>query len=419
MTKRKPAARRLQPKARARPVLSLARAPRAGGTIELEDAFADASLEMNLTGDQFLVAAALQASIVAAADAADDAAAAAAAAQADADAAQADADAAQSTASTALANAASAASAAAAAQATATAAETFAIRKAGTLVATRRALNIIDGSGLVSTLVDNPGADRVDATFSAPGSASIYTGNPFIDPPTSPDSFDDEFSSGSPDLSVRGWTIKTLAGATLTRPAGSAGDIRPWDTTGPAAGTYWSTIIGSWLFVQGPASTQYYIFKSVTLAAGETYFMRAGSPYRHDSSASGRYKEVALWANSGGTPDPANRVYVSHYETNAAPMNLDQGRNLANAFGGTSRNRWLDCDIMGIYFKATTNDYRTFAVNSGTGDSITNSPSGGPSSVNLVHFGISNVSGAAAATPTVLAVDYARRVTGHKWIVNP
>lgn len=71
-------AKGVRPAAAAAPAAARAlRAPRSGGTIELEDAFADASLEMVL--DQFRVAAALQAAIVAAADAADDATAAIAA----------------------------------------------------------------------------------------------------------------------------------------------------------------------------------------------------------------------------------------------------------------------------------------------------------------------------------------------------
>lgn len=82
--------------------------PLVAETIELEDAFADASLEMDGTGQLFRVAKALQAAVStaqAAADtaqaAADAAALAAAAAQAAADAAQADADAAQATATAA------------------------------------------------------------------------------------------------------------------------------------------------------------------------------------------------------------------------------------------------------------------------------------------------------------------------------
>lgn len=257
----------------------------------------------------------------------------------------------------------------------------------------------------------------VDSWSALPG--SIASGNPFVDPPTIADSFDDEFSSGSADLAVRGWTIKTIAGATLTRPAGSAGDVRPWDTTGPAAGNYWSTIIGSWIFIQVPASTQVYLYKAVTLVVGETYFMRCGTPFRHDSGATGRFQEVAFWQASAGVPDAQNRVYVSYYELSTAPQNLDMGRTLANVFGGTSRNKWYDVDIKGIYYKASTNDYRTFGVNSATGDSVVNSPTGGPSAANIAYFGVSHLPGAAAATPSVLAVDYARRVTGHKWIVNP
>lgn len=62
-------------------------------TIELEDAFADASLEMDEAGEKFRVAAALQSAVAAAGAAAVAAQATATAAQADADAVQADVDA--------------------------------------------------------------------------------------------------------------------------------------------------------------------------------------------------------------------------------------------------------------------------------------------------------------------------------------
>lgn len=243
--------------------------------------------------------------------------------------------------------------------------------------------------------------------------AYITSGNPYIDPPSSPNSFDDEFSSGSADLSVRGWGVKTLAGVTLTR----GGDINPWDTTGPVGNTYWSSIVGSWIFIQGPASTQIFLYKAVTLAPGDTYFTRCGTPYRHDSSASGRYQEVAFWANASGTPDPANRVYVSIYETSTAPVNLDMGRNLASAFGGTSRNKWYRTDIKGINYQASTNTYRTFGVDSGSGDAVVNSPTGGPAGSSLVYFGIAHVAGPAGATPSMLAVDFVRKKTANAWIV--
>ena len=252
-----------------------------------------------------------------------------------------------------------------------------------------------------------------DAALAAAGA----TGNPFIDPPTVADSFDDEFRTGSPDLALRGWTIKSLAGTTLTR----AGDIAPWDTTGPAAGTYWSTLIGSWLFIQTPPSTQFYVAKAITLAVGDTYSVRVGTPFRHDSGAVGRFQEVAFWGNNAGTPDPNNRIYLSVYETNGAPTQLDMGRTLAGVFGGTSRNKWYRTDIKGIYYQASPNTFRVFGVDSDSGDSITNSPSGGPNASALAWFGVSNVPGAAsgAATPAVMAIDFARRQINHHWIARP
>lgn len=42
------------------------------------------------------------------------------------------------------------------------------VSSGGTLVGTRQSINIIDGGGLTITVTDNPGANRVDITFSVP-----------------------------------------------------------------------------------------------------------------------------------------------------------------------------------------------------------------------------------------------------------
>lgn len=44
-----------------------------------------------------------------------------------------------------------------------------AVAKAGTTIAARRTLNIIDGANVTSTVVDNPGAERVDITLASSG----------------------------------------------------------------------------------------------------------------------------------------------------------------------------------------------------------------------------------------------------------
>ena len=90
--------------------------------------------------------------------------------------------------------------------------------------------------------------------------------HPYLAPPAAPNAWDDEFESGSSDLAVRGLQVKSTVGGTiLTR----AGDIQLWSATGfataPAAGTYRSSLIGSYMFIQTPAAVgEVYIGKALT-----------------------------------------------------------------------------------------------------------------------------------------------------------
>lgn len=245
------------------------------------------------------------------------------------------------------------------------------------------------------------------------GAVSGSTGNPFTDPPASANAFDDEFNSGSTDLATRGYTVKTSAGTTLTR----SGDINPWDATGPTGNTYWSTIIGSWMFIQPPASVTLWVYKSITLSVGDTYFARTGGAYRYDSAAAGRFQEVGFFASTAGNPDVNNRVYCSVYETNGAVVQMDMFRVLAGAGAGSSRNNWHPSDIHGLRYHTSTNQYNIFAVNGANGQSVTFSSTGGPAATALVFFVVSTTSGAAGSTPTLLCVDFIRKKTSNAWIV--
>lgn len=88
--------------------------------------------------------------------------------------------------------------------------------------------------------------------------------NPYRDPPTTPNAFDDEFlqaTSGalaSPDLATRGWTVVTTAGVTLSR----LGALTPFLAV---SGGYRSSFISGRLYVQFPALTLACITKTITL----------------------------------------------------------------------------------------------------------------------------------------------------------
>lgn len=179
-------------------------APLVDETIELEDAFADGSLEMDETGEQFRLALALQGDITDATAGVAAALGAAAAAQADADAAQAAADAAQADADTAQVTANTALAAAGA-------------------------------------------SPPMGYLLRAPSTPAVVGWN-------------DEFDSGSPDLVARGWTVQeTVTGIVPTR----AGEVDPNLT--PSTGTYRSSLIGTKLVIQVSAAP---IFISKPVGAG-------------------------------------------------------------------------------------------------------------------------------------------------------
>lgn len=240
----------------------------------------------------------------------------------------------------------------------------------------------------------------------------IMTGNPYIDPPATPNAFDDEFEGGSADLAVRGWTVKNAAGTTLTR----SGDVVPWDNVGPAAGNYRSTIYGSFIQVQFPvAATTYSIFKAVTLASGDIYFARFGQATRQDGTSVGQYLEVGLYANAAGIPDANNRVYVTTSQSASGGNQIDMFRATAGAFAGTNKAP-LGAnlpDIRGVrWFSGTT--FFPFGVNSANGETTTTVPVGCINGSTVAWMGLlfGPIAANAGNLPWTINIDFVRKVTG-------
>ncbi len=255
------------------------------------------------------------------------------------------------------------------------------------------------------------GASIIGATIVA------ASGNPYIDPPTTPNAFNDEFASGSPDLAVRGYTVRSGATATtLTR----SGNIDPWNATGPVGNTYWSTIIGSWLFIQAAPGIQVTFFKTITLAAGDTYFARLGGSTIMAPGASGRFNEIGLYANAAGGVDNANRVYSTKLETNTAAsyIQYDVFRMTGGASSGNSRNGYGNYDIRGVRFDSGTT-HTVFGVSSSGGQVLSQTLTGAPAAANLVYFGIRNSFDAGAGVPNIMGIDFIRKTSSNLWIAQP
>lgn len=247
------------------------------------------------------------------------------------------------------------------------------------------------------------------------------TGNPYIDIPASPNAFDDEFLAGSnPDLSLRpnAYTVKNAnTGATLTR----SGNIDPWNTSGPAGNTYWSTIIGSWLYIQGPVNVQLDIFKTVSLSAGDTYFMRMGGTFHFATTTNGRYNELGFYGPGANGLDNNNRVYITLRDDTVAAnyLTFDMARFTAGSIGSvTTRIELGHYDICGMRFDSGTTHY-PFRVSSNGGQIVTAQVTGAPSTATLTLVGFRNLfSNSTSAVPQVWAIDYIRKKTSNAWIIQ-
>ncbi|HKT94675.1 MAG TPA: hypothetical protein VJS18_21125 [Paraburkholderia sp.] len=274
------------------------------------------------------------------------------------------------------------------------------------------------GADLV--LIEDQAAGGAKKYATITGCVSGASGNPYIDPPASPNAFDDEFSSGSPDFAVRGWTV--VSGTTVqTR----SGDINPWNVAGPAANTYWSTIIGSWIFVQAPIGVQLDIYKNITLANGDTYFARMGGSLSPVPGGPGRYNEVGVYAASGAGVDNNNRVYstISESNTTTTWITYDMFAVAAGSSAGFSRlgfGGW-SFDVRGVRFDQVRS-YYPLMLNSASGGVVTAPCGAGPQSgsvgVTPSRAAMRNLfSNSGGQTPEIWAIDYFRKKTANAWLI--
>ena len=244
------------------------------------------------------------------------------------------------------------------------------------------------------------------------------TGNPYIDLPSSPNAFDDEFNSGSDDMATRGWTVRNPSGTLLTR----SGAINPWDSTGPVGNTYWSTRIGSWMFLQAAPGVQLDISKAITLAAGDTVSIRTGGSYHFATGAAGRYNEIGFYALSGSALDAGNRVFwtVRDDPTSTNYIFYDMFTVTANVqqSGGQSRLPLANVDVRSVHFDSGTTHYLA-GVNTGSNQVTSLKLTNCPASSNLTVFGFRNLfSTSGSAVAQLWAIDYVRRKTGNAWIAG-
>lgn len=240
--------------------------------------------------------------------------------------------------------------------------------------------------------------------------------SPYIQLPSTPNAFDDEFLAGSnPDLSARGYTVVS-GSTTLTR----SGDIVPWNTTGPVGNTYWSTIVGSWILIQGAPGVQIDVYKTIALAAGDTYFARTVGSYCMAPAANGRFNELGFYGASGAALDANNRVYSTIRDDTGTNMLITDNQRTTAGAGGSGASGRLAIgthDIRGIRFDSGTTHY-AFHVGAPDGEVKSVNVTGAPAAATMTRFAVRNLfSASGGAVAQIWGIDFIRKKTGNAWLI--
>lgn len=241
------------------------------------------------------------------------------------------------------------------------------------------------------------------------GSLTQEPVSPFL-PQAGSDSWNDEFSDGSPDLAARGWTVEQWStGTPMTR----VGDVT-WHA-GASTGTteYRSTIVGSSLWIQTGANALIY----KTFAAGRYCFAaRMGPLYLSPTMV------CKLWAyHSTRVPaTPERNAYgTGHYATDvntgvAQFIYTDNaGGQVWNTFGNTYNNDSVPQDVW-VTDLRKVNACNQMSWNWPTMRSRWRRESNAvlPTEVIAAGIQVSATPTAAPAAPNAVCVSWIRRVGG-------
>lgn len=273
------------------------------------------------------------------------------------------------------------------------------------------------------------------ATWQTPSGG--HTGNPYIDPPSSAGTIDDEFNSGSADLALRGWTVLNFTtGNTMTR----VGDIDPYNTS-MSQDTYRSRLVGSFILIQPCQNSDMQIYKSWVTSAGPAsagggIVWACGGPswmQPNLTSASQKNFAVCVFGSSASKADSNNRIYTAQIWVSGvgAKFGLDGVR------GGTPATQEFTSPVGGI---APGNISVVHVSGANTGANATargifvDAVSGANTSVGYngtpITLGTIAYAGVGLWTPSVTnstegiqiySIDFIRSLQGvtNQWIANP
>lgn len=244
------------------------------------------------------------------------------------------------------------------------------VKKAGTTIATRGAINLIEGSNVTITTSDNSGADRVDITIASTASGGgSGLANAYLTPPSSPGALDDEFNSGSSDLATRGWTVVNSSGTTMTR----VGDVTVAYPSALTSTQYRSTLTSGGMLIQ-----------CTSLMCASKAFSGAASFYAHIEATQATtntgyaIEGPVVWNVNPGKLDNATKRFHASY-SNAGrilgDMDLNQTYTTRASYGVSATDSpwgaWVD------WAGSSSRVWNGMVVNPITGRIYTNITTGG------------------------------------------
>lgn len=251
----------------------------------------------------------------------------------------------------------------------------------GSLIGTRDAIDFVSGTNITISGADDSANNRVRVTINSSGGGGGGSGGGlYLDAPLSPNAFDDEFDSGSPDLATRGWTFRNMTTNTMmTR----VGDIYPYEYSWKGgvsvlgANEYRSRIQNGRLVLQLSAevTNDYLCYKAITLPTssdthGGVVWGRLASARAFEGSGTHGFTGVGMYADASGFPDLANRnIHQLYYSGTTTTLSF-AGAN-AGSFVETTTNYTdsVPADVFGIMTVTSNVSLGTkfFRANSATG----------------------------------------------------
>jgi hypothetical protein len=304
------------------------------------------------------------------------------------------------------------------------------VSKAGTLVGTRKRINMIDGSNVNVAVADDPANDRVNMVVDAAGAAWP----PYTKPPASPNAYNFEARlAASADLAANGFTFRraTATAGIMVR----VGEIYAYRNVGTFTPLgpleYRSSLINGRLYLQLPvaaADIYYTLTKPVTIPNttvrhGAQLWARAQGAFSYASSGFYAYCAAGFFYDATGNADVVSGRYAlaAYYTATHAIRSAD------GLGGGTTNDMGLAYasieDMKSIKVVATTPNPTATAEFWSSYNGGTLYFGGPPGTYTLASFGHAGLllrpsSGGAApnlvqvSTPWDFAIDFLRLYQG-------